>query len=50
MAAPTTFPAGDCFRTFALGRSPQPISDGIEFWGSGTYAGSGAKKVFAFGL
>jgi len=26
------------------------ISDGMVFWGSGTFAGTGAKKVFAFGL
>ena len=26
------------------------ISDGMVFWGSGTFAGTGAKKLFAFGL
>jgi len=26
------------------------ISDGMVFWGSGTFAGTGPKKVFAFGL
>jgi polyvinyl alcohol dehydrogenase (cytochrome) len=26
------------------------ISDGMVFWGNGTFAGTGAKKVFAFGL
>jgi polyvinyl alcohol dehydrogenase (cytochrome) len=26
------------------------ISDGMVFWGSGTYAGFEPKKVFAFGL
>jgi len=26
------------------------ISDGMVFWGSGTFAGTGTKKVFAFGL
>ena len=26
------------------------ISDGMVFWGSGTYAGTGPRKVFAFGL
>jgi hypothetical protein len=26
------------------------ISDGMVFWGSGTFSGFGPKKVFAFGL
>jgi hypothetical protein len=26
------------------------ISDGMVFWGNGTFAGTGVKKVFAFGL
>jgi len=26
------------------------ISDGMVYWGSGTFAGNGAKKLFAFGL
>jgi polyvinyl alcohol dehydrogenase (cytochrome) len=26
------------------------ISDGMVFWGTGTYQGPGPKKVFAFGL
>jgi outer membrane protein assembly factor BamB len=26
------------------------ISDGMVFWGNGTFAGTGVKQVFAFGL
>jgi polyvinyl alcohol dehydrogenase (cytochrome) len=26
------------------------IADGVVYWGSGTFTGNGAKKVFAFGL